>query len=142
VARFTDGAVTTREALGAYESSVGATAISEGIDVEQKIALAQALVGEDIEDFLRHEEVAESSIGSVWVSAGIVRWVEYLALELIFRDAFHSQLNDRYEAKLKRYEIMARAERLRVLESGVGIAGPTDSAPVNFVRSIRQVWRG
>lgn len=121
MALFTDGLANEIEDLVAYESSLLETAASEGIDLSVKLRLAQEEVGVEVERFLSIKGRAPSGLEHVVVDGAIRKWHAFRALALTYRDAYHSQLNDRYLGKWKEWERMAEWAREAAFDRGVGI---------------------
>jgi hypothetical protein len=91
MALFTDGPVSTIEDLRAYDSQIGDIASMEGIDVQQKLALAQEDLSIELERLLdgRH------GLEKVVQTPPLKLWHAYRSLELVYRDAYFTHLNDR-----------------------------------------------
>lgn len=124
MALFTDGNIASIDDLKEYESAVLQTASIEGIDVTAKLKLAQREIGFALAAFqARRGFTAPGDLGRVVVSEALLHWHCFHTLELIFRDAYNSQLNDRYLGKWKGYlEISVRAG-VTVTDLGVGMVG-------------------
>lgn len=132
MALFTDGPILTIEDLRSYESSILAVAKSEGIDLTGKIDLAQREVGADIFEYLTERTASDlgpSTIGlnQIVSSDLLFQWLAMHALELIFRDCYHSQLNDRYRMKWQEYERQSTRAASRYFHVGPGVV----EAPVS-----------
>lgn len=126
MALFTDGPIITIEDLRSYESSILAVAKSEGIDLTKKIDLSHREVGADIFEYLTEKTASgmgPSSVGlhQIVTSDLLFHWVVLHALELIFRDCYHSQLNDRYRMKWQEYERQSRRAASRYFHVGAGV---------------------
>jgi hypothetical protein len=126
MALFTDGPILTIEDLREYESSILAVARTEGIDLTKKIALAQREAGADIYEYL--SDRTAMGLGSPTVrlnqivaNESLFHWVVLHALELIYRDCYHSQLNDRYRAKWQEYERQSARAASRYFQVGPGV---------------------
>ncbi len=129
MALFTDGLLTTMEGLLAYESSLLETARTEGIDLGVKLRLAQEELGMELRRFLVQQGAARLGLKNVVVSEGLKKWHTFRTLALTYRDAYNSQLNDRYLAKWKEWERMAEWAWRAAIEAGIGIvAAPGGSA--------------
>ena len=122
MALFTDGTIATIEDLKEYDSAVLQTASIEGIDVTAKLKLAQREIGFVISAFqARRGFTSPGDLGRVVVNEAILHWHCFHTLELIYRDAYNSQVNERYLGKWKGYmEISARAAAT-VRDLGVGM---------------------
>lgn len=126
MALFTDGSIVTIEDLRGYESSILAVAKSEGIDLTRKIDLAHREVGADIFEYLTERTAtglgpAGVGLHQIVVSELLFQWVALHALELVFRDCYHSQLNDRYRMKWQEYERQSRRASSRYFHAGPGV---------------------
>lgn len=117
---FSDGLVSNIGDLKAYESSVLDTAANERIDLTMKSEVAQKELGVELAGFLtRH--LCTASLNQVVVTDALRQWHALHTLTLFYRDAYSSQLNDRYHRRLQEYERLAKAASDRVFESGIGI---------------------
>jgi|SRR6185437_4000024 len=114
MALFTDGLPAAVEDLTALDSQLLSVASTEGIDVTQKLALAQ----QEIRAWL---DELPAPAGCVVVTASLRLWHSYKALELVYADAYNSQLNDRYAAKREQFRKMARTAREQLMSVGIGI---------------------
>ena len=97
MALFTDGPASNIEDLTAQDSQLLNVANSEGIDVTVKLALAQEAIGIHLEGLLG--EGPHRSLRHVVVTPPLRLWHTYRTLESVYRDAYNSQLNDRYAGK-------------------------------------------
>jgi hypothetical protein len=116
MALFTDGPISSVEDLTAQDSQLPDVASTEGIDVTQKIALAQSEMAIDL------EMLAARRLGAVVVTPALKLWHTFRALEMFYTDAYNSQLNDRYAGKQKQFAELARWAKDRTMAAGVGIA--------------------
>ena len=138
MALFTDAPISTLDQLAAQDSGVLDVASNEGIDTSAKISLAQEELGvELVSSFSRSASSRTSpSIwwpGSLATSISILQlpnivvtpplrlWHTFHALELIYRDAYGSQLNDRYAAKWKEYQNLAKQASAMLFQAGIGV---------------------
>ncbi len=124
MALFSDGQITTIDDLRQYESSVLDVANSEGIDLDAKLQLADRELGVQLTEFLLQERSCPEparSLNRVVVTEPLAQWHSSHSLALIYRDAYNSQLNDRYLGKWTEYDKLARAAKSRCLEMGIGI---------------------
>lgn len=129
MALFTDGGIATLEDLTAQDSGLLAVVGPEGIDTTKKLNLAQEEVGVELATVVPGAGVA---LGSVVVTAPLRMWLVFRTLEAIYRDAYHSHLNDRYRAKWQEFRELAKWAGEKLLETGVGIAAdpmPRPEAP-------------
>jgi len=121
MALFTDGGITTLEDLLGYESSLLETARTEGIDLAIKLALAEEELGIDLQRFLVQQGARKLGLSHVVVTEALRKCHTFRALALSYRDAYNSQLNDRYLAKWKAWERRAEWAWEALVETGVGI---------------------
>jgi hypothetical protein len=130
MALFTDGPVSSIEDLTAQDSQLLDVASIEGIDVTRKIALAQEDVGVELTVMLGNLSFADQAfwmpsqptLGAVVVTPALKRWHTFVALELVYRDAYNSQLNDRYAGKRDQFHQMAQWAFEKLIQIGVGLA--------------------
>lgn len=128
MALFTDGNPATIEMLKAYESSILELAQRECIDLSVKLALAHQEVGEWLFAYLIEHAATDPQaalrrtlgLTSLVADSAIQRWLTVHALELIYRDAHHGQLNDRYKAIWAHYKDATETVRNVALRAGLG----------------------
>jgi hypothetical protein len=127
---LTDGTPNTQEDLRVYESSILDVSHTEGIELNAKLGLAVEEVSEDILDFLIDQGASADphtttrrSIGTsdVVVTSQLKRWHAVHTLEVVYRDAFNNQLNDRYKDKFREYHELSRNARDHTFRFGVGV---------------------
>ncbi len=116
---FTDGPAATIEQLREYESSILDVAATEGIDLAVKLNVAHRETGIDLQRFL--DEHGGATVGNVVVTTPLEAWETFRTLVLTFRDAYHSQMNDRYEPKWKEYEKRAEWAAEALYQLGIGV---------------------
>jgi hypothetical protein len=107
------------EDLAAQDSQLLNLANAEGIDLTVKLRLAHEAVGIDLEELL--EDGSGWRPAQVVVTPALRLWHTYRTLELVYRDAYHSQLNDRYAAKRDQFRELSLWAYNRVRQTGVGI---------------------
>ena len=130
MALFPDGPVSCMEDLMAQDTQLTNVASVEGIDVTQKMVLAQEELALEITALLigsRRAEQAfrlsgEPKIANVVVTPALKLWHTFRALEMVYGDAYSSQLNDRYAAKRDQFRERAHGAYERLLLLGIGIA--------------------
>jgi hypothetical protein len=135
MALFTDGPASTIEDLTAQDSQLLDVAQAEGIDLTRKLALAQEEAGLEIEGLLERLRPGEpalwgpstTGLENVVVTPALKAWHTFRTLEAVYRDAYHSQLNDRYAAKRDEFRDLAKWAYEKLVQGGIGIA--TDPAP-------------
>jgi hypothetical protein len=140
MALLKDGAVASIEDLRAYDTQLLDVATVEGIDVTRKLALAQEELCVEVEGLLGQAMLSgplntSPGIGQVVVTPPLKLWNIFRTLELVYRDAYNSQLNDRYAGKRNEYHEMAKWAHDQVVQSGIGIASdPVEQAATPEVR--------
>jgi len=130
MALFTDGPVSDIEDLTARDSQLLAVASVEGIDVTQKISLAQDEIALELSALLTKLSYVgqlfwvspQPNIGSVVVTPALKMWHTLRTLELVYSDAYNSQLNDRYSGKRDQFGEMAKWAYDKLVDAGIGIA--------------------
>src|SRR4030095_8759694 len=125
MALFTDGTISTTEDLRNYETSVLDVAHTEGIDLQAKLELAKREVRVELTSFLLNRSFAlgpSRELTNVIVTEPLVQWHSVHSLALTYRDAYNSQLNDRYRGKGKEYASASRRAMDLLFGVGVGIS--------------------
>ena len=149
MALFTDSAVTGIEDLRGHDSQILNVATVEGIDVTRKLALAQEELTVEIAGLLDQMrtpvgiyEVAgllgglngTPTVRQVVVTPPLKLWHVFRTLEMVYADAYNSQLNDRYGGKRDEYHEMAKWAYNKVVQSGLGIVmDPVEQAATPVV---------
>jgi hypothetical protein len=130
---FTDGVIATIEDLRGYESSILNVAHTEGIDLTAKLALSQEEVAVELEALLPRRRAGvwngvngRPKLDNVVVTRPLKQWLIFHTLAIVYRDAYNSQLNDRYLGKRKEYSELAKWAARMLSETGVGVV----SAPI------------
>src|SRR5579864_1286852 len=104
MALFTDRSVSGLDDLLAQDSQLFDVATVEGIDVTRKMALAQDELGVQLVTMLGRLTfmdqplwiAPQASLSRVVITASLKLWHTYRTLEMVYSDAYNSQLNDRY----------------------------------------------
>lgn len=130
MALFTDGFPATLDDLTKYDSQLLGVASVEGIDVTQKLALAQEVLGVELDEALNRLAPAEAffwtagrqRLERVVVTRPLHLWYACRTLELVYADAYGSQLNDRYAKKRDQFHAMAAGAYEKLIGMGIGIA--------------------
>jgi hypothetical protein len=130
MALFTDGPVSSIEEMSARDSQLLTVASVEGIDVTQKIGLAQDEIALELGTLLTGLSYGEqpfwtapqANLGSVVVTPALKLWHTLRTLELVYSDAYNSQLNDRYAGKRDQFREMAKGAYDQLVQSGIGMA--------------------
>ncbi len=115
---LTDGNPNTTEDLRAYESAILSVANTETIDLGVKLGLATEEVAQDVLEFLSRRG---TGVSDVVVTRQMKRWHALHTLAVVYRDAFHNQLNDRYKEKFHEYRKLAGMAKAQTLQFGVGL---------------------
>lgn len=129
MALFTDGTVSTIEDLLGSESSILEVARTEKIDLTVKLSLACREIGIEIAVFLAQQSGADLAglagtkpeLRNVVVTEPLHTWHTHYTLALVYRDAYNSQLNDRYHGKWSAYERLAERASAALFEIGMGM---------------------
>jgi len=141
MALLTDGNPNDTADLQVYESAILEVAATEAIDLNVKLGLATEEISEDVLDMLLDharsydpQSTVRRSIGvsDVVISPPMKRWHALHTLEIVYRDAFNNQLNDRYLPKMVEYQKLSRSAREHTVKLGIGtvlIPIPEPAAP-------------
>ena len=126
MALFTDGSPAGIDYLRSYESNILEVARTESIDLDVKLALASEEIGAEIVSFIAQHSASRlvpnfDWLATVAVTPPLRRWHALRTLELVFGDAYGSQLNDRYRHKKREYASAARRAGDDYFQRGVGI---------------------
>ena len=130
MALFIDGPVSSVEDLAAQDSQLLDVASVEGIDVSQKLALAQDELTLEISALLTRLSYVDQlfwlapqpNIGSVVVTPALKLWHTFRSLEMVYTDAYNSQLNDRYAGKRDQFHARAQWAYETLVLAGIGVA--------------------
>src|SRR5689334_11770909 len=114
MALFVDGRASTIDDLTDQDAGLLDVCLNTGINLSTKLRLAADEILTDLELWLNQ---SQSSLDSLWrqslrveqivVTAPLKRWETMHALALVYRDAYFSQLVDRYQAKWQEYAKLA-----------------------------------
>ena len=149
MALFTDCAVTSIEDLRGHDTQLLNVATVEGIDVTRKLALAHEELWVEVAGMLDQMKTpvgiyagllgglnAPPTIRQVVVTPPLGLWHVFRTLEMVYGDAYNSQLNDRYGGKRDEYHERVKWAYNKVLLSGLGIAtDPVKQAATPVVRA-------
>lgn len=142
MALLTDGSPNDTEALRLYETSILSVGNVEGIDLDAKLALALDEVSQDVLDILLDHSLVSDPLGSIRRNVGVTdvavtpqmkRWHALHSLEIVYRDAYNNQLNDRYQTKWDEYRELARSAKELTMRFGIGLVNapiPVAQQPV------------
>ncbi len=121
MALLVDGELSSVEDLQTQDSAVLEVAHGEGIDLGRKLELAKREIEIEVEALLRRSGMGR--LEEVVATLAMGRWHALLTLAMVYRDAYFSQLNDRFGGRWKAYLKEANDAGRRVLEGGVGLTG-------------------
>ena len=128
MALFVDGPACTIDDLVDQDAGLLPVAETTGINVSAKLRLAKEEIQTDLDLWLiKPRPTIEMLWGPVLrveqivVTAPLKRWETMHALALVYRDAYFSQLVDRYQAKWQEYSTLATAARESFVASGLGL---------------------
>ena len=130
MALFTDGPVSCILDLTARDTQLLNVAVAEGIDVTQKLGLAQDELALEVATLLTRSSYADQmlwlapqpDLGSVVVTPALKLWHTLRSLELVYADAYNNQLNDRYAGKRDQFHAMAESAFEKLVQLGIGMA--------------------
>jgi hypothetical protein len=133
MALFVDGPASTIDDLTDQDSGLLDVTQTCGINATVKIRLAHEEIASDLQLWLDRRR---PGVDLVWgptlrpeqivVTKPLRQWETLMALSLVYRDAFFSQLADRYQAKWEEYSQLSRRAYEKFVASGMGIV----NAPV------------
>jgi len=127
MALFVDGPAPTIDDLVDQDAGLLDVAQTTGINVSTKLRLATQEIRTDIELWLHNLWLHNLACGTaprmeqVVVTPALKRWETMHALALVYRDAYFSQLVDRYQAKWQAFAKGARDVRESFIASGLGV---------------------
>jgi hypothetical protein len=145
MALFTDGLVSGIEDLAAQDSQVLDVASTEGINLTHKLTAAQDDVAIELTVLVSKLSGADRpfwaarrpTLDNVVVTPALKLWHIYLTLEMVYRDAYNSQLNDRYAGKRDQFHELAQWACEKLIQTGVGLAAqPVAQALTPTVRTL------
>jgi hypothetical protein len=131
MALFNDGPISSIEDLTGQDSQLLEVARVEGIDVTQKLLQAQVELSVELSTMLQSlggvlggwsSQNSGPDIGSVVVTPALKLWHTFRSLEMVYRDAYNSQLNDRYAGKRDQYRERTKWACEKVRQIGIGVA--------------------
>ncbi len=144
MALFNDGPMSGIEDLTGYDSQLLTLASSENIDVDRKLTLAQEEIGMELAALLNRAghgltpgSITETDSDSLVVTPALKLWHTFRTLEMVYRDAYDNQLNDRFAGKRDSFKERAHWARERLLELGIGVAfAPVPQAPAPSITTV------
>jgi hypothetical protein len=138
MALLTDRNPNDTEALRVYETSILNVAHVESIDLDAKLSLATEEIAQEVMDVLLGHIRGNDDSGSrrrtmgvadVVVTPQLKRWHALHTLEVIYRDAYNNQLNDRYRHKWEEYRRLSCEAKEQTTRFGIGLcANPIPQA--------------
>jgi len=123
---FTDNPAIAIEDLADYETAILDTAQTEAINLTVKIRLAINEVGLQLESRFTPlgtngvPNMPRLTLANIVVTPPLRLWLLFHTLELVYRDAYFSQLNDRYQAKWNEYKDLSISAAALLFQIGVG----------------------
>jgi hypothetical protein len=131
MALFEDGLVSAIDDLAAQDAQLLDVASAEGIDVTRKLGLAQEELGLELRallarmagpsDLLLMTLAGQADLSRVAVTPPLKLWHTYRSLEMVYGDAYNSQLNDRYAGKRDQFHARAAWAYEKLVGAGLGI---------------------
>jgi hypothetical protein len=130
MALFNDGLMSGMEDLQGHDTQLLEVSNTEGIDVTRKLALAQEEISLELRVLLARMNVPVGlaatanvpSLDPVVVTPPLKLWHTFRTLEMVYRDAYNSQINDRYAGKRDEYHSLAQWAHEKVIQSGIGMS--------------------
>src|SRR6266481_9975612 len=117
---LTDTPAIEIEDLADHETSILDTASTEGINLTVKIGLARDEVGLQLQSRFPQIGLVNIVLNNVVVTPALRLWLIFHTLEIVYRDAYHNQLNDRYKAKWDEYKDLSAYASGLLFEIGIG----------------------
>lgn len=150
MALFVDGPVSTIDDLTHQDSGLLDVAETCGIDATTKLWLAHEELETDLQLWLdRPRPTLELVFGPVLrmeqvvVTPALKRWGIMQALSMFYRDAYFSQLVDRYQARWDEYSRLTRDAYERFVASGLGLVmSPVRKAAIPALSTVAGPQQG
>ncbi len=150
MALFADGPASTVADLTDEDSGLPDVAATCGINATTKIRLAHEEIASELGLWL---DRPRPSLDLVWapslrieqvvVTPELKRWESMMALSLVYRDAYFSQLADRYQAKWEEYSQLTRRAYDRFVACGMGLVNnPVRKAAPPMLTSVPGPQKG
>ena len=108
------------EDLADHETAILDTAGNEGINLTVKIGLATDEVGLQMQSRFPALGLVNIGLKNVVVTPALRLWLIFHTLEIVYRDAYHNQLNDRYKAKWEEYKDLSAYASGLLFQIGIG----------------------
>jgi hypothetical protein len=141
MALFVDGPAPTIDDLADQDTGILAVSKTVGININSKLRLSQEEIRTEVELLLIRLQPPGDvpmtpllSVEQVVVTPTLKRWETMHALELFYRDAYFSDLVDRYQPKWQEYMSLASGARDNFVASGLGLVNdPIHRARLPFL---------
>src|SRR5712692_5289555 len=117
---LTDTPAIEIEDLADHETIILDTAATEGINLTVKIGLARDEVGLQMQSRFPQLGLVNIGLMDVVITPALRLWLIFHTLEIVYRDAYHNQLNDRYKAKWDEYKDLSSFASGLLFRVGVG----------------------
>jgi len=117
---FTDSPAIAIEDLANHETAILETASTEGINLTVKIGLAGDEVGLQLQSRFPQLGLVNFALDNVVITPALRLWLIFHTLEIVYRDSYHNQLNDRYKAKWDEYKNLSAFASGLLFKIGVG----------------------
>src|SRR6266849_88370 len=117
---LTDTSSIEIEDLADHETNILDTASTEGINHTLKIGLARDEVGLQLLAHFPQLGLVNIALKTIVITPALRLWLVFHTLEIVYRDAYHNQLNDRYKAKWDEYKDLSSFASGLLFRIGVG----------------------
>jgi hypothetical protein len=129
MALFIDGPPSNIQDLIHQDSGLPDVCRTEQIDAGIKLRLAYEAVSSELSILFEDQHTFTSfyygqsklRIDHVAITPSLKTWHVFATLAAVYRDAYFTQLNDRYQAKWKEYQSLAQATKQHLRSLGVGL---------------------
>jgi hypothetical protein len=128
MALFVDGPACTIDDLTDQDAGLLNVALNTGINLSTKLRLAVEEIRTDLQLWLNRFRPTPAMVWEptlrveqMVVTPPLKRWEVMHSLALVYRDAYFSQLVDRYQAKWQEYAKLSGDARESFIASGVGL---------------------
>lgn len=139
---FIDGPSVTVEDLVNEDSGLLDVAKSCGINVSTKILLAHDELGTDLNLLIARVNAGDTTgemlgLRQVAVTSSLKKWETMMSLSAFYRDAYFSQLVDRFQAKWKEYTQLTQVANNKFIAGGIGfVSDPAPRAEAPLLNSV------
>lgn len=139
---FVDSNISTTEDLRAYDSQILTVANIEQVDLPTKLKLAEREIQVELQAILGRSSSGPNTQASptiidlsrVVVTEPLRQWHCLRTLVMVYQDVFHSQLNDRYEARWKEFLRLDQRTSALLRDTGLGlVSDPVPAARIPTV---------